>query len=271
VQLQALAPAATDVELEAESWTPFRRPRTEGFPKIPCKLSEFQTPAGDTVPVYGAGTVTASAWVPVATQMLVLEVAATLVRHAYRVVDFVFETKQGFLVGEVKLDNIGLTVGAVSDAPKPTLPESALIAREVRDVSGLSAQKLGEIFPVERESYQRWMSGKTVPSADNLERLLALRHFFSELSNRIADAKTWLFAPFAEEGASGSRFDALKAGKLTALWESIADLPSKKPRHTREMDDGTVLTVTEGALRGRDIRTSPEELDNYEEWLSEDE
>ena len=58
-------------------------------------------------------------------------------------------------------DLVGATLAA-DPAPltaDPT-PESAAVASEVRDLSGLSAEKLGDIFPIERESYQRWISGK---------------------------------------------------------------------------------------------------------------
>src|SRR5206468_424785 len=95
---------------------------------------------------------------------------------------------------EVKLgtpDVLGLT-GVVEAAPlaepgitedSPAIPESAAVAREVRDLSGLSAEKLGDIFPIERESYQRWISGKNIPSEGNFERLLALRHFLRAVAD----------------------------------------------------------------------------------------
>lgn len=266
---QARALAATEVELEADDRSPFRRLAAEHVRHIQRKLNEIQTPKGDALHVYGGGTVTASAWVPIATKMLSLEIAATPLRDDYRAVDFVWQTKHGFLISEIKIgSHEAEEVGLVEQTQ---LPESALVAKEVRDLSGLGAQKLGAIFPVERESYQRWISGTIVPSAGNLERLLALRHFLRELANRVEAPKSWLLAPLAEGVSSGTRYEALKAGNLTALWDSIADLPSKTKQYTREMPDGTVLTVKEGSLRGREIRTTPDELEGYEEWLSEDE
>ena len=76
----------------------------------------------------------------------------------------------------------GLVGATLAADPAPLTayltPESAAVASDVRDLSGLSAGKLGDIFPIERESYQRWISGKNTPSEGNLERLLALRHLF---------------------------------------------------------------------------------------------
>lgn len=262
-----LAPA-TEVEPVSEDWTAFRR--TERVVRPRRTVKEIQIHGGDVLREYSGGTVTASAWVPAMMRVLMLETLPTTLNKDYRAVDFIAQSKHGIVVSEIKIGNVqhvGVDVERDSAIP---LPESALIAREVRDLSGLGAQRLGEIFPVERESYQRWVSGKTQPSPANLERLLALRHFLRELANRVPNPKNWILAPLAE-GTSGTRYEALKAGKLSALWDAIAVLPSGAERYTRKAPDGSILTVTDGSLRGRDIRTSPEELEDYEDWLGEDE
>lgn len=156
-------------------------------------------------------------------------------------------------------------------AEDPVMPESAAIAREVRDLSGLSAEKLGEIFPIERESYQRWISGKNTPSEGNLERLLALRHFFRTVADRVESPKAWLLTPLAEGVMSGSPYDLLRAGDFSSSWDAISRLPSTAKRYSRRARDGSELTVIEGSLRGRNLPTSAEELDDYDDWLSEDE
>jgi len=227
---------------------------------------------GEAIYPYGGGTVTLNEWVPPETHALRLETVNDFLRETYRGIDVVARTDQGIVLFEIKLGNVSET-GSDPDEVDPiaALPESALVAWEVRDLTGLAADKLAELFPVERESYQRWLSGRTRPSSANLERLLAFRHFLRELANRVEDPKIWLLAPLSEGTSSITPYEALKAGNLSAAWDAIADLPSKATRYAREAPDGETLIVTEGSLRGRDLRTSEEELDDYEDWLGKDE
>jgi transcriptional regulator with XRE-family HTH domain len=53
-------------------------------------------------------------------------------------------------------------VDRTDDKPETVLPRHAEIARELRDMSGLSAALLGDGFGVSREQYQRWMSGSPI-------------------------------------------------------------------------------------------------------------
>jgi hypothetical protein len=155
-------------------------------------------------------------------------------------------------------------------AVDPT-PESAAIASEVRDLSGLSAEKLGDIFPIERESYQRWISGKNTPSEGNLERLLALRHYFRAVADRVDTPKTWLLSPLAQGVMSSSPYDLLRSGNFSSAWDALSTLPSRAKRHTRRASDGSEAVVIEGSVRGRNAPTTADELDDYDDWLSEDE
>ena len=150
-------------------------------------------------------------------------------------------------------------------------PESAEVAREVRDLSGISAASLGDLFPVSRETFQRWISGGIIPSQGNLERLLALRHYFREVRNRVQTPKTWLLAPLETVSSGVSPFDLLAVGDLAAAWEALSSLPAHPRTHRRVAADGTVLTVVEGSLRGRDLPTPADEMGDYDEWLSKDE
>jgi hypothetical protein len=169
----------------------------------------------------------------------------------------------------------GLVGAALAASPAPLAtdpaPESAAVASEVRDLSGLSAEKLGEIFPIERESYQRWISGKNTPSEGNLERLLALRHYFRAVADRVDSPKAWLLSPLVEGAMSTSPYDLLRSGNLSSAWEALSTLPSRIERHTRRASDGSEAVVIEDSVRGRNAPTTADELDDYDDWLSEDE
>jgi transcriptional regulator with XRE-family HTH domain len=260
---------ATDFRGDTALWGVRKPSRWESFGKPRCLLESVETGAGEILLHPSGGTITASHWVPISVYALGLGAIKTRASRNYDA-DVVIRTDEGLVICQFKF-SVPPTF-PVADAEEETpLPESALVAKEVRNLSGLSAERLGEIFPVERESYQRWISGRTVPSPANLERLLALRHFLRELPNRVPEPKSWLLSPLGEGTASPTPHQLLKAGNLAELWNALADLPSSAPRYTRQSADGSTLTVTEGSLRGRDLPTSAEELDNYDDWLSEDE
>jgi transcriptional regulator with XRE-family HTH domain len=266
------APPATEVEPQPANWIGYTRSPTYAPPHPRRLLGAIETLAGE-VYLYGGGTATINEWVPVETNLLVLETVNNRLLDNYRAVDFFRRSNEGLITVEIKLSNVRSNAVVVEEEQDASiaLPESALIAKEVRDLSGLSAERLGEIFPVERESFQRWLSGRTTPSPANLERLLTLRHFLRELANRVESAQSWLLTPLVEGTSSATPHEMLKAGNVADLWDAVADLPSKARRYTQRAADGSLLTVTEGSLRGRDNRTNEEELDDYDEWLSEDE
>ncbi len=155
----------------------------------------------------------------------------------------------------------GATAGSTS--------ASAAAAREVRELSGLPAERLGAIFPVERESFQRWVAG-TNPGRANLERLLALRHFLRALRERVADPKTWLISPLSTL-EDQTPYDVLRTGGLTSLWTEISGLsPSAAPTERFVDAEGNTGLLVRGSLRADDTPTPAEELDDYDEWLDGD-
>ena len=267
----SVAPAATEVVSEPARWTGFKRSAGEGNVRPRRWLDQIRSQTGRVLYRYGGGTTTINEWLPAAAQALTLETIHGSLREAYRGADLVMKTASGVLVFEIKLGSIQITAQDLEDEPVPALPETALIAKEVRDLSGLSAARLGDIFPIERETFQRWMSGRITPPSANLERLLALRHFLRELANRTEDPKSVLLSPLSEGQPSDTLYGLLKSGNLSAAWGAIANMTSTASRYTRETEDGAVLTVTRGSLRGRDVREAEEDLGNYDEWLSEDE
>lgn len=222
----------------------------------------------------------ASPWTPVATYAWDANALPPAIYTGYQP-DMILINGDSVILCEFKLPQFkpstwtDLVGAALAADPAPLTadptPESAAVASEVRDLSGLSAEKLGDIFPIERESYQRWISGKNTPSEANLERLLALRHYFRAVADRVESPKAWLLSPLVEGAMSGSPYDLLRAGNLSSAWEALSTLPSRVERHTRRASDGSEAVVIEGSVRGRNAPTTADELDDYDDWLSEDE
>jgi hypothetical protein len=277
----ALAPAATEARREPGRWIGFEQSEVGDLRRQPiCPLRIFW---GENV-IYGdpeGTTAVRSTWIPHATYLI--ELLRNQLEHSYSDPDIYWvgnditclNVKEPGLVMVAEAKQAGATLTVVEDEPghevvELELPESASVAREVRDLSGLSAGKLGDLFPVERESFQRWMSGKLTPSSANLERLLALRHFLRALADRVDDRKSWLLSPLTEGAASPTAYEVLKTGNLRTLWDAIVDLPSTARRRPREITGEGTVTVVDGSLRGRDHRTSEEELDDYDELFDGD-
>jgi len=264
-----LAPAPTEARPDHERWIGFDDPyRSQaGWSRWPLKIcwNENVIYRGDD-----EGTLAVrNTWIPQATYLF--GVVREQLEQTYRAPD-IYWIDNDITCVKVVSPRVATLVDTmlVSDEPhagdawvteissEPVevgLPESAAVAREVRELSGLSAAKLGDVFPVQREIFQRWIAGSP-PSAANLERLLALRHFLRALADRVQDPKTWLLSPLKEDAASPTAYDLLKAGNLAALWDAIVALPSKPKRYTREIPGEGTVTVVEGSLRGRDYRTS---------------
>lgn len=161
--------------------------------------------------------------------------------------------------------------GAVSEQTEAGPPSaSSQAAHELRELSGLSARQLGEIFPVARESFQRWVSGDLSPSAENLQRLMALRHFLRALADRVPDARAWLLTPLPGTQGNETPLDRLARGDMAQLWRAIADFPSRSSPEAVIDAEGDRGVVVRSSLRGTDAPTPEDELDGYDEWFDDD-
>lgn len=268
------APLATELHSAPPKWAASEREHELPFA---WSLGGVMTIDGGLVlPEAGiTETVTLNAWAPPETRILSL---TNYCGYAplHRLGDVRREVKglvvrlvSGFMMFEVECRPLDAHRDELLFTATPPAPATADLAREVRDLSGLSAARLAELFPVERETYQRWITGSP-PSSANEERLLAIRHFLRELTHRVSNVRTWLLAPLVDGADSPSAFEVLKGGRLAELWDAIADLPSTAGRQTYVASDGSTLTELQGSRRGRDLRTPEEELDDYAEWLGDD-
>lgn len=145
---------------------------------------------------------------------------------------------------------------------------TAILADEVRQLSGLSTQALGAIFPVVRESYQRWVSGRTTPSEGDLRRLLALRELFHHLRDRVPNVRNWLFTPI-QPGVTP--YDLLKEGRISEVWDEAIRL-NRQTLSTARNREGEFSGVLEGGVRGRwkNAALTLEDADDLSDWDDED-
>jgi hypothetical protein len=120
------------------------------------------------------------------------------------------------------------------DERSELLPPSAVLARAVRRTSGLSTTLLADLFPIERESYQRWISGATSPSAGNFRRLTTLHRFFEDLASRTDRPGEWLLA--ALPVTQVTPYDLLKEGRLTEVWGLVQSLRAPTYERYRNAD-----------------------------------
>lgn len=265
----SLAPTTTEGHTESATWT-VTGESGHGRQRR-CLIQEIQSREGEVLYRYPGGTVTVNPWVPAQTHALALETVKALLRGRFAAPELLTRNDAGVALYEIKLGTLDDPADIVIVDSGSHPPESALAAREVRDLSGLSAERLGLVFGIERETYQRWIAGRITPSSANLERLLALRHFIRELAHRVESPKTWLLSPLSYEGSTPTPYELLKTGNLHALWDLAAGQASRAPRYSRETENEGSLTVVSGSLRGRDYRATEEELDDYSELLNEGE
>lgn len=252
--------------------TPWLTPRLEGAPRRRRGVSLGDiVVVGDDRAFCGFGTISGGAWSAPSYGLCLQALSATVGAQSYGA--------QSFVVGALDDPVIVVYLSAPVAEPlavslsksKHPKSEAASVAAEVREISGLSARKLGAIFPVQRESFQRWLNGEQTPSEANLERLLTLRHFLRALAQRVPDPTSWLLSPLHDGRATASAYDVLRSGNLTDLWAAISALPSTAPRRTYVSEEGGFATVVEGSLRGRDYSATAEELDDYAELFDDDE
>jgi len=141
-----------------------------------------------------------------------------------------------------------------------TLSTAQTAALAIRDSSGLDAERLGAIFSVERESFQRWLSGRVTPTVAKQEQLFALQHLFEDLSHRVPDPRAWLLSPGVAEGVTPHKM--LCEGRLSGVARLVAQIERPDARRRVVDSEGQVGTTIRGSLRALDDGTPEDEWDD---------
>jgi transcriptional regulator with XRE-family HTH domain len=211
------------------------------------------------------GTVAATEWITVEA----VEVACRLLPGPVspdrdvifaRLVDIGHELETDW-VGRL-LHEQGFTIETSEDVIEGHVSSIPLIAKRLREISGLNAEQLAAIFPVRRESYQRWVSGAIQPSQHNLERLVALERLFEAAGSRVGDVRLWLHVPDVE---GSTPYDRLRRGQLSAVWSSLMRVAGGRPFDVYK-DEAGMFAFRIGDSVHSDNASTPEwEADEGEE------
>jgi hypothetical protein len=144
------------------------------------------------------------------------------------------------------------------------LPAYCVAARELRDVSGLSADAIGRLFPVARETVQRWMSGASEPSPHNLRRISALRSIFDDIHSLVGDVRECLLRPIPESSEGETIYDWLSQGRLSDVQSLVASLPNRRPYITYHSPDGDRIVRVTGAIHQSNEPSPETEYEDFD-------
>jgi hypothetical protein len=139
-------------------------------------------------------------------------------------------------------------LGEDEPASTQSLPYFTLAARDLRDMSGLSADAIGRMFPVARETVQRWISGTSEPSPPNKGRIKALRATLHDMSELVDDVREFLFGPIRGAVEGETVYDWLCQGRLSDVQRLVASLPDARHYDTYLNSEGERVVRVTGAI-----------------------
>lgn len=156
-----------------------------------------------------------------------------------------------------------LQLAAVPSTPHhqavvPDSPPSA--AREailwVKQASGLSDQKLAEIFAVTRQTVASWAKDNVELKPSHLQRLLGTTEIMRRAEGRSGDLKGWLYTPRGEDGRTPASL--LAAGELGMARMLAMTNPAPGGRLPAEWARGPVATRFAHLVEPRQAPLKPE-------------
>ena len=134
----------------------------------------------------------------------------------------------------------------VADDQEPSLGQFAEMATQVKERSGLTDEQLGRIFPVTREQFQRWRTGREDrPSEAHIRRMAALDDLLGDVATRVDSVRDWLLIPSGDV----SPYDLLCQARFEEVWRLVTERPSRLSSHLRLSEDGSWEQVPRVAVR----------------------
>jgi transcriptional regulator with XRE-family HTH domain len=112
-------------------------------------------------------------------------------------------------------DGIRLLVPLVS---RSVTPSGGQLARELKLRSGLTDNDLSALFPVTRETFNRWQQGGLPVGRESLERLRSLHTLVTEIDRRVDSVKEWLHS---QNSDGTTAYELLMTKQLTRVWDLI--------------------------------------------------
>lgn len=156
---------------------------------------------------------------------------------------------------------------------KDLAPSDTSAAARLRDLSGLDAERLGELFGVSRVTFQNWTAG-TIPHDARRERLLEVLSLVEEAAKRLGTPRAtadWLLTPTTAGGKKPiqllkARQDRAFRGHLLRAGRSRPLLQAPRPSRSRR-----VLTDEERASALARLQARAPYREDIERVLSSDE
>lgn len=147
---------------------------------------------------------------------------------------FALLTKRGLTTtpgSSAATPQLGLGVsGSAATTVEPLAPDAPVsaIATRIAELSGLSDERLADLFRVERETFLRWRSGAlTNPRIGNRRRLGLLLGLFEELATHTDAVKDWLLNFVTPSGLTP--YELLAQGRIDDVAYLAASLGSGAP------------------------------------------
>lgn len=138
------------------------------------------------------------------------------------------------------------TATEATEDPAPAPDSFAELATQVKERSGLTDEQLGKIFPVTREQFQRWRTGKEDrPSTAHIRRMAALNEMFADAATRVEIVRDWLLIP----SGGLSPYDLLCQARFEEAWRLLTQSPSSVASQLRLSEDGAWEQVPRVAVR----------------------
>lgn len=138
------------------------------------------------------------------------------------------------------------TATEATEDPAPAAESFAELTTQVKERSGLTDEQLGKIFPVTREQFQRWRTGKEDrPSTAHIRRMAALNEMVADAATRVEIVRDWLLIP----SGGLSPYDLLCQARFEEAWRLLTQSPSSVASQLRLSEDGAWEQVPRVAVR----------------------
>jgi hypothetical protein len=159
------------------------------------------------------------------------------------------EEPEGVTTTFVSHNTCAPTTPTATEIPEDQVPAPdsfAELASQAKERSGLTDEQLGKIFPVTREQFQRWRTGKEDrPSTAHIRRMAALNEMFTDAATRVETVRDWLLIP----SGGLSPYDLLCQARFEEVWRLLTQSPSSVASRLRLAEDGAWEQVPRVAVR----------------------
>lgn len=120
--------------------------------------------------------------------------------------------------------------GAIDEplASAPSDPSHVQLARELRELTGLSAATLGAAVGVTREQYQRWLAGGAISGARHGQ-LIYLHTIAADVARRLGAAAGRLWWKTPVEGGTITAEELLRRRQADRVYRMVAATPDPAP------------------------------------------